>query len=416
MRILHVTHQYRPAIGGAEQYITRLSEALVERGHQVTVFTARSRDYRSWRSDLPPAEVLDDVEVRRFRSLVRGPRTWKVLQHGYRRYSQTRARRYEPLIFWGNGPVCPGLFWAMLRNAAAYDLVHINNLHYAHAATAYAAARWRGLPVVLTPHVHIEQPATHDVGYFQAMLRGCQHVIADTQAERSFLLESGLDGQRVTTAGVGIPLEPFAGLDGAASRRELGLPAGAFVLLFLGRKTEYKGLDVALEAFARLQGRYPALHFLAIGPETDHSQGLWDRRGDLPRLLRFDRVSDEVRLAALKACNCLVMPSTGEAFGIVYLEAWAAGRPVIGARTPAVASLVSDGRDGYLVPAGEAGQVAERLSRWLQDPALAQEMGRQGRQKVERRYTVPHITDIVEGVYFRTLRRHRRQNRDRAAG
>jgi glycosyltransferase involved in cell wall biosynthesis len=405
MRILHVTHQYHPAIGGAEQYITHLSAEMARRGHDVTVYTSRSRDYCSWRSELPAVEDVEGVHVRRFRCLVRGPRTWRLLDYGLRHYWPRRARRYEPAIWVGNGPICPGLFWAVLRHGPGYDLVHLNQLHYAHAATAYLAARGRNVPLVITPHLHIEQPMTYDVGYMQAILRGCEHIIAVSQVEREFLLSLGFDRQRVTTAGNGIHLEPFSGYERLASRRQLGLPDDAFVLLFLGRQTEYKGLDITLEAFAALQDRYPQLYMLAVGPETDYSRALWTRYAGLPRLSNHGAVSDELRLAALSACDCLALPSSGEAFGIVYLEAWAAGKPVIGARTRAVSGVIRDGQDGYLVAPGQAGQVAERLARWLEDPALGRKMGKLGREKVESRYTVSRIADIVEGIYLRVLRR-----------
>jgi glycosyltransferase involved in cell wall biosynthesis len=405
MRLAHATHQYWPAVGGAEQHITDLSEEMVRRGHQVTVYTCRSRDYQTWKTDLPGRERMSGVDVRRFRSLRRRGWTWRVLASGYAGYWRTCSRRYEPLIWLGNGPVCPGLVWSLLRHAGDVDLVHINNLHYAHAAAAYAVARRRGLPVVLTPHVHVEQRATYDVGYMWTMLRHSDHVLADTDAEREFLIESGLDPWRVTTAGVGLRPEELRILDRDTCRRDLGLPAGAFVVLFLGRKTEYKGLDVVLEAFGRLQEAYPLLYVLAIGPETTYSEALWAGRGEHPRLMNYANAPDEVRLAALNACDCLALPSTGEAFGRVFLEAWAAGKPVIGARTQAVSSLIADGRDGYLVAPGSASDVADRVRCLLDGDGLAREMGARGRAKVMRRYTVSRIGDIVEGAYLRVVRR-----------
>ena len=156
MRLLHVTHQYRPAIGGAEKYITDLSEELARRGHLVDVFTSRSVDYRTWRNELPAFEQLDGVNVYRFRSLPRTDITWRALRYGLEAYWHTRKRRYEPFIWYGNGPVCPGILRTILQNREQYDLVHINNLHYAHAWLAFQAARLRGLPIVLTPHLHAE--------------------------------------------------------------------------------------------------------------------------------------------------------------------------------------------------------------------------------------------------------------------
>jgi glycosyltransferase involved in cell wall biosynthesis len=409
MRLLHVTHQYRPAIGGAEQYITGLSEELARRGHQVTVFTSQSCDYLTWRSELPAVELLDGVQVHRFRSLVRGPRTWRMLDYGYGHYWRTRWRGYEPLILLGNGPVCPGLFWAVLRQSSSYDLVHISHLHYAHAALAGTAARLRGVPTVITPHLHMEQPVTHDVGYLRTILKKSAHIVADSLAERQFLIGLGFDPQRVTTAGSGIRVEQFPVLDSQACRHQLGLPQDAFVLLFLGRKTEYKGLDLALETFTELRRRYPKLCMLSMGPETEHPARL-RAHPELPGLTNYENVSDETRLAALNASDCLVLPSAGEAFGIVYLEAWAVGKPVIGVQTPAVASIVTHGQDGWLISPGSSFELAACLSQWLENPGLAHQMGRSGQEKVLSRFTVPRIADIVEGVYLRVLRRHGHQS------
>jgi glycosyltransferase involved in cell wall biosynthesis len=312
------------------------------------------------------------------------------------------------MILAGNGPVCPGLFWSVLKQAPNYHLIHINNLHYAHALTAFAAAKRRGLRIVLTPHIHVEQPVTYDVRYMRAMLEGSDHIIADTRAEREFLIDTGLDHQRVTTAGVGVRLEEFPTLDKRACRRELGLPDDAFVLFFLGRKTEYKGLDLLLEAFAALQQQYPRLHLLAVGRETAYSEALWARYSGLPRLIRHGNVPESTRLSALNACDCLVVPSSGEAFGIVYLEAWVVGKPVIALQTQATSSLIDDGKDGYLVPPRSLARIVERIVCLLKDPDQAQQMGEQGRTKVLNRYTVSRIVDITESVYLRVLRRKQR--------
>jgi glycosyltransferase involved in cell wall biosynthesis len=116
------------------------------------------------------------------------------------------------------------------------------------------------------------------------------------------------------------------------------------------------------------------------------------------------RVSDEERLDLLNACDCLILPSAGESFGIVYLEAWTVGKPVIGARTPAVSTVIDDGMDGWLVPADDPVSLARAVSRWIESPHLARQMGERGREKVLRRYTRAHVTDAIEGAYRRVLR------------
>jgi glycosyltransferase involved in cell wall biosynthesis len=406
MRILHVTHQYRPSPGGAEKYITDLSEVLAARGHTVDVFTSRSVDYRSWRSVLPRHERLSGVDVYRFDALVRTRFVWRLLEYGTQHYQLTHARRFEPLILVGNGPVCPELYWRLRRWAARYDVVHINNLHYAHAALAYHAAKSRNLPVLITPHVHTEQPETYDIEYLRRMLRGAEVVFADTRAEKAHLLARRL-ARHVVVGGVGLRLEEFPALDKGVARRQLGLPEQAFVILFLGRKTVYKGLGVSLDAFRQLRQEAGQVVFLAVGPETDYSEKLWAEHASMPDLYVRGHVSDEVRQAALAACDVLVMPSTGEAFGIVYLEAWAYRKPVIGARIPAVASLITHGDDGFLIERDDAGDLLRYLRVLVRNRALADRMGQRGRDKLEFSYTADTICDVVEATYARVRRHHR---------
>lgn len=405
MRLLHVTHQYRPAIGGAEQYITNLSEELVRRGHQIDVFTSRSVDYHTWRNELPRFEQLDGINVYRFNSLPRTRHVWRALDFGLGNYLRKGAWRYEPFIFYGNGPICPAMFITILRQAHQYDLILINNLHYSHALIAYVAARLRRLPIVITPHVHVEQRETHDVGYMRMILQGSDGVLADTQAEKEFLIGHGWNSE-IVVGGHGLQLDYFPALDQQQSRARFNLPEDGLVILFLGRKTGYKGLEVCLEAFVGLRQQRQDAYFLAIGPETDFSRQLWLRYSGLDGLVVRGAVSDEERLAALAACDVLTVPSTGEAFGIVYLEAWAYRKPVIAARITSVSSIVSDGEDGFLIKPGQVASLVHHLNYLADNREIARTMGNRGRAKLERRYTVERITDIVEGVCVRTIRRH----------
>lgn len=406
MRLLHVTHQYRPAIGGAETYITSLSEALVSRGHDVDVYTSRSVEYRTWRNTLPRFETLAGVNVRRFDSLRRTDFIWRVLRFGFKHYWRTERWWYEPFIYLGNGPVCLGMFLALLRNGSAYDLVHISNIHYSHAFLAYLAVRFHHIPYVVTPHIHAEQKETHDVGYMRAVLRGSDAILAVSRAEKIYLLEKGWNHD-VVVGGNGLRLEDFSPIRQFEARAHFELPKSGFVMLFLGRKASYKGLDMCLEAFLMLRQRRKDVYFLAIGPETEFSEDLWTRYSKIEGLIVRGRVSDKERLMALAACDVLVLPSVGEAFGIVYLEAWAYGKPVVGANIPSVASVVEDGSDGFLVRANESGDLVERLERLIADPVMSQTMGSRGRAKLGRRYTVERIADIVEGTYARVLRQFR---------
>ena len=412
MRILHVTHQYPPAIGGAEKYIADLSEAIVQRGHQVDVLTSRSVDFVTWKNKLPRHERRNGVDIYRFRSMQRRAWVWHVLHYALRNYWRTRARRYELLTLFGSGPLAPGMFWAIMRRGRQYDLVHLNCLVYSHVTYGYWAAHWQDLPIIVTPHAHAGQEVTYNFGYQRQVMAGADHVIAVTHAERQMLLDVGLDPWRVSVSGNGLKPEEYEAdqeWDQTVARRYLGLPEEGFLVLFLGRKSDYKGVDLALEAYLALRAQRSDLQLLAVGPETDYSQALWSRYGNLEGMHIRGAVPHKEKLAALRACDCLVLPSVGEAFGIVFLEAWIMGKPVIGARTLAVSSIIAHGQDGLLADPGDAADLAACIARLASDRSRAQQMGAQGREKVLRRYTLSRIADRLEGIYLRVLRRRRRE-------
>jgi len=416
MRLLYVTHQYPPAIGGSEQYVADLSQELASRGHRVDVYTSRAHDYRSWKNELAPRDCVNGVTVYRFRSLRRSWLSWRVQQCGVQGYWRTGAHGYEALALVGSGPICPGMLVALLSRVSQYDLVHLNGLLYSQSAYAYWAARQRGVPVVVTPHIEMAHRSTYDLGYQSRILDGCDHVLAVTEGERSFLMERGLHPWRVTTGGNGVRVEAFPRRALLDCRRRLGFPADAFVVLFLGRQVQYKGVGTALDAFALLRRRYAHLHMVVAGPETDYSRRLFSRWEGTSALRNAGRVSNDERLDLLNACDCLVLPSTGEAFGIVYLEAWSVHKPVIGVRTRAVSTVIEDGRDGWLVPADDPVALAQALSRWLESPRLARRMGAQGWAKVMNRFTAERVADVAEGVYLQTLRSLDRRSHERFQG
>ena len=88
--------------------------------------------------------------------------------------------------------------------------------------------------------------------------------------------------------------------------------------------------------------------------------------------------------ACYSSCEIFALPSRGEGFGLVYLEAMARGKPVIGGAHGGAPEVIEDGVTGYLVQYGDTVQLATSIETLLMDPALASEMGARGRKRVER--------------------------------
>ncbi|HEX3608367.1 MAG TPA: lysylphosphatidylglycerol synthase domain-containing protein [Solirubrobacterales bacterium] len=180
-------------------------------------------------------------------------------------------------------------------------------------------------------------------------------------------------------------------------------PAGEELrVLFVGRPEERKGLPVLLAAFGALVEHVPS-RLTVIGAEReDVLRYLAD-----PELLKWidirGRVSGPALQSALHEADVLCAPSlSGESFGMVLTEAFAAGTPAIASAIAGYSDVVSDGVDGVLVPPGDAQRLAEELQRAHHEPERLAAMGRAARQSAER-YAWPRIADRVSAVYERAI-------------
>jgi len=167
--------------------------------------------------------------------------------------------------------------------------------------------------------------------------------------------------------------------------------------LFLGQHYLYKGYRQVLEAAPLVWQKIPEANFVFIGPAVKQSHQDFAAVSD-PRIHRLGLVDLQTKTNALAACNLLCVPSTQESFGGVYTEAWSLGKPVIGCNISAVADVISDGVDGFLVKQ-EAGMIADRICQLLNDPLKAKSMGEAGQQKVKSRYSWEHLAKITDQIY-----------------
>jgi phosphatidyl-myo-inositol alpha-mannosyltransferase len=178
--------------------------------------------------------------------------------------------------------------------------------------------------------------------------------------------------------------------------------AGELRILFVGRPEERKGLPILLTAFGALVEHVPCRLTLIGADREDVLRYVAD-----PELMRWidvrGRVSGEDLWAELHAADVLCAPSlSGESFGMVLTEAFAAGTPVIASAIAGYSDVVADGVDGRLVPPGDPQRLAEELQRAHHEPERLRAMGEAARHSAQR-YAWPHVADQVTEVYERAL-------------
>ncbi|MCB1183411.1 glycosyltransferase [bacterium] len=356
MRIMHVGKYYPPYRGGMETALQALAEGQAAAGAAVSVVVAGggSEDVR---------EVLGGE----------GGGSVVLLRAGVAGTIQSQ-------------PLTLGLPALLRREIAGWrpDIVHL------HLPNPLAAAAWLALaalpghdlpPLAVWYHADITRQRLGR-RLVSPLLQGCLRratgiaVASGALRDGSPVLASHRD--RVAVLPFGLPLQPWSEVE---PRRD-----GPF--LFVGRLVPYKGGDVLLRALARVPGA--ELVLVGEGPCGPGWAALVDELG-LGGRVRFAGTLDETGIAArLGEARALVLPSVdeSEAFGLVQLEAMAAGVPVVATDLPTgVPEVGIPGETGLLVSPGDVDGLAAALARLHGDAALRRRLGEAGRRRFRERFT-----------------------------
>jgi glycosyltransferase involved in cell wall biosynthesis len=303
-------------------------------------------------------------------------------------------------------------------------------LYHAHTlkrlgGEVFTAARLRKKPFVVTLHGGVfdvpaaerEQMAGTQAGHFEwgkifGLMFRSRRILEEADAvicvgygeyEKA---RAALSHERVHHLGNGVDAERFATGDGTDFRRRHGIPDDAVALACYSRFDPQKDQLCLVEAFDLLAGGNPRLHLILAGPCTvpEYLEALDRRIAASPFAARIHRLgaieSGGPGLPdAYHGCDIFVLPSRHEPFGIVVLEAWSAGKPVVAASVGGLRSLVCDGVNGFLTPGADSGAMAARIRQLAESADLRVQFGRAGRALAIERYTWEKIAGETESIY-----------------
>lgn len=404
MKILHVVHGYPPSIGGSQCLVRDLSERLVSRyNDEVTVFTTVAYDTEYfWRSDGPalPAgtEEINGVIVRRFPVFNR-LNTLRKLAAG------VSYRLRLPYNDWlqtiRTGPLIPGMTRAIADSGA--DVVFATAFPLMHMYYALAGARRAGIPIVFLGAIHTANSWGYDREIIYRAIRQADAYIAHTIFEREYVINRGARADKISVIGPGVDAETFAQGNGDVIRNRYGW-GGDPVVALVAKHTARKRFDVMLAAMPKVWAVYPHARLMLAGAQTSFTHQIKEMIRSLPpeqqaRVTLIGDFAENEKPDLLAASDIFVLPSGEESFGIAFIEAWACGKPVIGARIGAIPSVIEEGRDGLLVTYQDADDLARAILELLADPRRREALGQAGRRKVEERYTWEKVTARLRELY-----------------
>lgn len=378
MTIAFFASAFYPHVGGVEELCRQLAHQLRSRGHTVIVITNR------WPRSLPAFEMFEGIPV----------------------YSLALRANVGSFKSWLSQFVTGGTIrrrvYSILRKHRA-EIIHIHCVSL-NAIYALAARRELGLPMIVTSHGELSMDAR---GVFQHE-RWAQDVLRESLIEADYItapseqtlgeLESWF-GQSLRQKGEVIP--NGISLDVPEVAREIHSRP---YLLAIGRHVPQKGFDLLLRAIAELENRGMAFFDLLLagdGPERARLRALSEELGLRERVQFLGRVTHDRALALFGGCLLFILPSRHEPFGLVNLEAMAAGKAVVASSVGGVPEIVVDGVTGLLVPAENVLALAGAIEDLVTDTPRCQHMGAAGRQRVEGHFGWPAVVNRYLDVYKR---------------
>lgn len=325
MNILILTNTYTPHVGGVARSVAAFAGEYRRRGHRVLIVAPEF-----------PAMPRHETDV------IRVPAIQKF-----------NASDFSVAL-----PLGPQFNDAI--DAFGPEIVHSQH-PFLLGMTAVRIARRHELPLVFTHHTLYERYTHYVPGDSPAMKRFAielatryanlsDQVFAPSESIRDLLIQRGVDAP-IAVIPTGVRLEDFAAGDGAAVRRQLGIPADAFVAGHLGRLAPEKNLEFLARAVAEFVTGDVRAHFLVIGsgPSEKIIRDIFARAGLAARLHVLGILQGQRLADALHAMDVFAFASLSETQGMVLTEAMAAGLPVVALDAPGAREVVEDGMNGRLL-------------------------------------------------------------------
>jgi glycosyltransferase involved in cell wall biosynthesis len=382
MKIVFFTNAYKPITSGVVRTISLFTRGLREMGHQVYIFAPA---YRDWTDEEPDIFRFPAVNLSR--------------------------QIYFPIAI----PYYPKL--GDILHQIQPDIIHTHH-PFVLGGVGVKQARKLNVPIVYTFHTQYEQYAHYfplPAGMVKKIARERIRSFArrvdrlTAPAESIVELLKGYGVERLVTV-LPNPIEPkiFHNHDPGSVRERYGLE-GKQALLSVGRLGHEKNLGLMLRALAILNKKFPKLRFIVVGsgPAEESLRREAHEFGVTDQVLFAGRVTDEELPAFFRAADLFIMTSLTETFGIVIVEAMAAGIPVVAVTANGSKDLITPGVDGLLAP-NDPESLAAAIGRLLTDEEQRTRMGRSAQQTAQR-YSVGALTSQLLALYESVICEHTRR-------
>lgn len=380
MKIALVSPYDYPYPGGVVKHIFYLDKEFRRLGHDVRIIAACSEDV----GDVPPQVIKVSGSIAHIpfagsvARITLSPRVYRRVKKILKREQFDVIHLHEPLT--------PTLPLAVLRHVPLSPQSVVVGTFHAYRESVH-------------PGYEYVKPI------FEPFFGRLDGHIAVSEVVRDYLMPYFPCNYRIIPNG--IDLERFGD---PASRPIEQFDDGKLNILFVGRLEKRKGFKYLLRAFAQVKQAVPEVRLLVVGAYDREDKApfvLYARQHGLRDVRFIGQVSEDDLPYYYRTCHVFCAPSTGfESFGIILLEAMAAGKPIVASNIDGYRGVLKDGEEGLLVQPEDERRLADALIRLLKDPALREKMGRQG-QATATDYAWHKVAQQVLDYYRELLERKR---------
>ncbi len=334
-------------------------------------------------------EKLIDLEIDYKKLLIKNG---LFIEH-FEASANKRSKIYGVLFDYLRGPKSPKMLRWLESNVSNYDMIIAQMLPF-NTLKYSLVAKKHNIPLILLPLMHIDDEFYHWKHYYEILKKADMVLAISNYSKKEFFDRIGVKSKFV---GSGINKDYFftENVDGIAFKTKYNLE-GKDIILTVSRKNQSKRYDLLIDAIKEINRDFKNAHLVMIGPDDDKVPI------NSENVSYLGKVSQEDLLNAYDACTVFAMMSESESFGMVFCEAWARKKPVIGnIYCGAVSNLIDNGIDGFLCSNVE--EIIKNVEIILKDEKLALKFGERGLKKVIENYTWDIVTKKVVNVYSEIL-------------
>jgi glycosyltransferase involved in cell wall biosynthesis len=387
---------FRPDTGGQQAHAEQLAQHLQKRGHDLVVVARAATRVHHEREYLFFNEPASDLTVK-----------------GVPVRPLTFSRFWLPILwFLGKCVVrshleglAVSLYQLVSRKSARNAFAGADVIHHVGEASpltgfaAATAAKFLQIPFVVQPTCHPYHVG--DAPLDLRLLAKADRLLVHTNYEADYFRRK-LSRCPIDVVGNGIEDR----VDGNAERFRNRFGVTDPFILFIGRKDRQKGYLLLLEAFKVIRRQRRDISLVCMGPT-----GSPHKRPDVEGLIDLDFTPEELKHDALAACTCLCVPSDGESFGLVYMEAGRYGKPAVGRKVAVLQELFGDGAAALLLGVPDearnramlsAEALAAALLELLDDPQQCRRIGENSRA-VSEQFLWPRVIKRFEASYYQAI-------------